>query len=213
MAGRGSIKSYVHDRGETSPTTQSHGCTSMSCTTAASCKTVNMNLNFAAASNLSHTDDRWSPTCTSHRTSGKQPRCLTAQMCSSAQPQPPTTAWPPEVMVVIHQRFYSFGNKTQQNNCQQFRLLAGLLTLQRVKSHFPYRHGFSCCGQMIPCGPAGLCLRIWHHKRRKWSGLKDISSPAELSEVFASSFRFAAAHFSFQPAAKPVMPVKSVFIY
>lgn len=50
---------------------------------------------YESVSNLSHTDDRGSPTYTSHRTSGKHPRCLTAQMCSSAQPQPPTTAWPP----------------------------------------------------------------------------------------------------------------------
>lgn len=98
-------------------------------------KTVNMNLLFAAASNLSHTDDRWSPTYTSHRTSGKHPRCLTTQMCSSAQPQPPTTAWPP-VMVVKHECFYSFGSKTQQNNRQQFRLLVGLLTLLEVKAIF-----------------------------------------------------------------------------
>lgn len=91
---------------------------------------------YESASNLSHTDDRWSPTYTSHSTSGKHPRCLTAQMCSSAQPQPPTTAWPPQVMVVKHECFYSFGKKTQQNNRQQFRLLVGLLTLLEVKAIF-----------------------------------------------------------------------------
>lgn len=53
---------------------------------------------------------------------------------------------------------------------------------------------------MIPCEPAGLCLSVWQHKRRKWSDLKDISSPAQLSDVFVSSFHFADAHFSFQLA-------------
>lgn len=174
-------------------------------------KTVNINLLFACLLRTSPTlmTDEVQPTLPTEQEE-KKPRCLTAQMCPSAQPQPPTTAWPPEVMVVKHECFYSFGSKTQQNNCQHFRLLVGLLTLLGVKAIFHIAMVSPVVDRWFHVSQQAC---VWHHKRRKWSGLKDISSPAELSEVFVSSFHFAAAHFSFQLAATAGMPVKRVFIY
>lgn len=82
------------------------------------------------------TTDGGQPTLPTGKKEDNIPGVQWAQVCSSAQPQPPTTAWTATSHVVKHECFCSLRNKSQQNNRQQFRLLVGLLTLLGVKAVF-----------------------------------------------------------------------------
>lgn len=80
--------------------------------------------------------DGGQPTLPPGKKRGKHPRCLMSPsvlICTASATHNSTNS---TSNVVKHECFYSFGNKSQQNNRQQFRLLVGLLTLLGVKAVF-----------------------------------------------------------------------------
>lgn len=100
-------------------------------------KTANTNLLYAACFQpLPH---RWQMEANLHfpqEKRGKHPRCLMSPSVLICTASATHNSMNSTSSAVKRECFYSFGNKSQQNNRQQFRLLVGLLTLLGAKAVF-----------------------------------------------------------------------------